>query len=153
MPRPMSPEREREREYTELHGFLDFVSTHAHGIDPADPVHPTNVGETVVAKFGKSRALEGLRQAVNDTIEMLRNQSLAYVQALDAALRERQLITLSEVRRRYAASYKRVLKRGKIKTETEYYLIAGLLADGSSQLTEAERLQLESLATAYHGDA
>lgn len=149
MPRPMSP----EREYTELHGFLDFVSTHVLGIDPADPVHPTNVGKTVVAKFGKSRALEGLRQAVNDTIEMLRNQSLAYVQTLDAALRERQLITLSEVRRRYAALYKRVLKRGKIKTETEYYLIAGLLADGSSQLTEAERLQLESLATAYHGDA
>ncbi len=40
-----------------------------------------------------------------------------------------------------------------IKTETEYYLVAGVLADGSCQATEAERSQLENLAAAYLGDA
>jgi len=143
----MSPERELE--YAELHEFLDFVSTHVSGIDPADPVHPTNVGKTILATFGRSKALEGLKQAANDTVEMLRSKPLAYTQHLDAALRERQLITFSEVARRYASSYKRILKRGEIKTETEYYLVTGILADVSSRATEAERSQLEGLAAVY----
>ncbi len=87
MPRPMSPERELE--YAELHGFLDFISTYVSGIDPADPVHPTNVGKAILATFGKSKALQGLKQAVNDTVEMLRGQPLDYIQRLDAELRER----------------------------------------------------------------
>lgn len=147
----MSPERERE--YAELHAFLDFISTHVSGIDPTDPIHPTNVGKVVVATYGKSKALEGLKQAANDTVEMFGRQSLEYVQRLDTALRERNLVSFSEVRRRYASSYKRILKRGKIKTETEYYLIAGLLADSSSQATEAERAQIEDLASCYLRDA
>ena len=151
MPRPMSAERERE--YAELYAFLDFISTHVSGIDPADPVHPTNVGKTIVATYGKSKALDGLKQAVNDTVEMLGGQTLEYVHRLDAALRDRKLVTFSEVRRRYASSYKRIVKRGKIKTETEYYLIAGLLGDSSSQATAAERAQLENFASSYLGDA
>jgi hypothetical protein len=35
---------EREREYSELHAYLDFYSTYVSGIDPNDPIHPTNVG-------------------------------------------------------------------------------------------------------------
>ena len=64
MPRTMSPERERE--YAELHAYLDYFSTHISGIDPSDPIHPTNVGRGIVEKYGRSKALDGLKQAVND---------------------------------------------------------------------------------------
>ena len=69
MPCQMSPERERE--YAELHAFIDFIATDVSGIDPADPIDPTNVGKRIVTEYGKSKALEGLKQAVNDTVEDL----------------------------------------------------------------------------------
>jgi hypothetical protein len=147
MPRRMSPERERE--YAELHAYLDFYSTHVSGIDPADPVHPTNVGKQIVAEYGRSKALDGLKQAVTDIVEALSGKSPEYIERLDAALRASGIITFSEVRRRYASSYKRILKRGKIKTETEYYLVAGVLADASCLATEEERTLLEQLVARY----
>ena len=141
--------QEREREYAELHAYLDFHSTHVMGIDPANPIHPTNVGKRIVEKFGRSKALDGLKQAVNDTVEDLSDQPLEYIQRLDAALRGRGIITFSEIRRRYASSYKRILKRGKIKTDTEYYIVAGILADFSSIASDDERGILEKLASEY----
>ena len=147
MPRQMSAERERE--YAELHAYLDFYSTHVSGIDPANPIHPTNVGKRIVEEYGRSKALDGLKQAVNDTVEDLSDHPFEYVQRLDAALREHGIITFSEVRRRYASSFKRILKRGKIKSETEYYIIAGVLADFSSIASEEERVVLGKLAAEY----
>jgi hypothetical protein len=143
----MSPERERE--YAELHAFIDFIATHVKGIDPASPVHPTNVGKIIVEQFGRSKALEGLKQAVNDTVEDLREMPGEHLQRLDTALRDSGTITFSEVRRRYASSYKRIMKRGNIKSETEYYLIAGVLAECSSIASEEERAVLNQLVVRY----
>ena len=151
MPRQMSPERERE--YAELHAYLDFYSTHVSGIDPSNPIHPTNVGKRIVEHYGRSKALDGLKQAVNDTVEALSDQSAEYVQRLDAALRERGIITFFEIRRRYASSYKRILKRGTIKTETEYYIIAGVLADTSANASDEERAILDKLVAKYQPGA
>jgi len=143
----MSPQRERE--YAELHAYLDFYSTHVSGIDPTDPIHPTNVGKQILAEYGRSPALEGLKQAVNDTVEALSHQPIEYIQRLDAALRGRGIITFSEIRRRYASAYKRILKRGVIESETEYYLIAGVVADGSSGASDEERTLLDQLVAQY----
>ncbi len=151
MPRQMSPERERE--YAELNAFLDFVSTHVSGIDPSDPIHPTNVGKRIVAEYGKSKALEGLKQAVNDTVEDLGDKPVEFLSKLDTALRESQIITFSEVRRRYAASYRRIVKRGHIETETEYYLVRGILSDFSSLASESERSALEAMLASYESEA
>jgi hypothetical protein len=147
----MSPERERE--YGELNAFLDFIFTHVKGIDPASSIHPTNVGKRIVAEFGRSKALEGLKQAINDTVEDLSDSPPEYLARLDAALRDNALLTFSEVRRRYAASYRKVLKRGSIKTETEYYLVRGILSDFSSLATEEERLTLEAMLSRFESEA
>ncbi|WP_404790778.1 hypothetical protein [Altericista sp. CCNU0014] len=141
--------QELEREYSELHAYLDFYSTHVSGIDPNDPIHPTNVGIRIVAEYGRSKALDSLKQAVNDTVEELIDRPPEYVQKLDAALREEGLLTFSEIWRRYASSYKRTVKRGIIRTETEYYLVTGVLADYSSLVTEDECALLESLVARY----
>jgi hypothetical protein len=151
MPRQMSAERERE--FVELHAFLDFYATHVTGIDPTNPIHPTNVGKRIVEKYGRSKALDGLKQAVNDTVEDLSGKPIEYVQRLDEELRGRGIVTVSEVRRRYSSSFKRILKRGKIKTETEYYLIAGVLSDLSSIACDEERLVLDQLVAQYEQNA
>jgi hypothetical protein len=147
----MSPERERE--YAELNAYLDWYSTNVSGIDPANPIHPTNVGKRIVAEYGKSKALDGLKQAVNDTVEELIDQPPDYIGKLDETLREAGLLTFSEVRRRYASSYKRILKRGSIKNDTEYYLIAGVLADFTTSADDDERATLGQLISEYERNA
>lgn len=147
MPRPMSAERERE--YSELHAYLDFYATHVYGIDPASPSHPTNVGKRIAKEHGRSISFEGLKQAVNDTVEDLSHRPLEYIQKLDTALREQGIITFSEIRRRYSSSYKRIVKRGNIKNETEYYIIAGILADLESGVSEEERALIQQFAIQY----
>ena len=143
----MSPERERE--YTELNAYLDWYSTNVSGIDPSDPIHPTNVGKRIVAKYGKSKALDGLKQAVNDTVEELVDQPPEYIEKLDESLRQAGLLSFSEVRRRYASSYKRILKRASIRNDTEYYLITGVLADFTTSADDGERATLGQLISEY----
>lgn len=138
-----------EKEYAELLAYLDFYSTYVSGVDPLDPIHPVNVMKQIVDKFGPAQALEGLRQAVNDTVEDLSGQSPEYVEKLDSALEARGIITFSEVRRRYASAYQRVLEHGSIENETEYYLITGILSDHSSIANESEKALLTEIVTRY----
>lgn len=147
MPRKMSPEREQE--YAELTAFVDFYSTIVLRIDPSSAIHPTNVGLRIAAEHGRSRALAGVKMAVNDIVGALQSLSLEGVQLFDAAAQERNLLTLYEIRRRYGASYSRILKRGRIKNDVEYYLIAGLLADQTSGCTEEEFAVMQKLTDDY----
>lgn len=147
MSRPKSPERERE--YNELHAYIDFYSTYVQEIDPNSPVHPINVCKQIVKEHGYSIALEGLRQAANDTVEDLMHQPVEYIKRLDTAPHQNGLLTFSEIRRRYSSSYKKVLKRGNIKNKTEYYIVAGILADIESGVSEEERIFIEQLAVQY----
>ena len=151
MPRAMSPERARE--YQELSAFIDFYCTTVKGIDPANPVHATNVLNGIVQQFGKSKALEGLRQATNDTLEELRNRPADVIATIDSSLHSLGVVTISELRRRYASSYKRIVKRGAIRSETEYHLIGGIVVDLTSAITDAERSRLQRLLEEYERGA
>lgn len=147
MPRRPSPEQEQEQEYEELRSYLGYYCTRIWGLDPNHPDHPANVVENIATNHGPSKALQGLRQAVNDTIENLAGQPLSFIQGLDSELRERGIITFSEIRRRYASSYRRILRRERIETETEYHLIAGILAD--TIVDGQERAMLSGLVSRY----
>jgi len=141
MTRPMSPEREKE--YAELSAYINFFATFTLGISPSDPSHPSNA--RIAERFGRSQALQGARQAANDSIAALRSRPVAEVRLLDTGLQEAGLITFSEVSRRYGRTYQRILKRGKIADETECYLVAGVLADLTAAVSETERAALQGL--------
>jgi len=151
MAKAMSPERERE--FQELSAFIEFYCITVKGIDPTDPVNPTNVLQEIVQKFGRSKALEGLRQATNDILEELSRRPAPVIEAFDSSLRSVGIVTISELRRRYASSYKRIVKRGFIKTETEYYLLNGIVVDLTSAVTSSERSELQQLLEAYERGA
>ena len=135
---------ELDQEYSELQAFIDFFSTNVWGIDPSDPVHPTNAGKNILRKVGKSKALEGLRQAAHDIIESLRYETPEYISRLDISFRSANIITVSEVRHRYDTLYRRILQRGQVRNETEYYLIQGIVSD-INIVTNEERMQLEKM--------
>ena len=147
MTRPLSPDRERE--FQELLAFVSFYMTHVSGVTPTPTFSIETVCAGIIEQHGKSKALEGLRQAANDVIEELNGKRAAGVAALDEALHASGLITASEVRRRYASSYKRITKRGTIRNDTEYYLINGIVVDLASAISDEERATLQRLLDRY----
>jgi hypothetical protein len=111
----MTPERDSE--FNELLGYVGFFATAVWQIDPASEVHPANAIERIVQQFGKSKALVGLRQAANDTIEETSHWNSNARAIVDEACRVAGVVTLSEITRRYSASYKRIVKRGFINVK------------------------------------
>jgi hypothetical protein len=143
VPRPMSPQRQAE--FDELERFLTHFVTGVKGLDPAAPVHPSNVLREIVVRFGKSKALEGLRQAIGDCIEMTSDRSVEWIREFDRECDSLGLVTLTQLRVRYWSRYKTILKRGRIMNETEYYLIAGIANDLTIEVPSSERSMLEEL--------
>jgi hypothetical protein len=143
MARRMSPERESE--FEKLAAFVDFYATRQMRIDPASPTHPSNSLRDIVEKFGRSQALEGLRQAANDVVESLDHASLEWTSRIDAELRAAGIMTVTELRHSYSRSFAKILKRGSIRSETEYYLVKGV-ADGSPLADEETRKLLDMLS-------
>jgi hypothetical protein len=147
MARKLSPEKEQE--YQELSDFLYYFKTYFEKMDVNDPVHPSNVLKSIASKYGKSKALMGLKMAINDIIEMMEDTKIEVVEKLDQALALGGSITFSELRRRYWSRYKRILKKGKITTEVDYYLIMGILNDTSSGLSDKEIDSLNEMVAKY----
>ena len=146
----MSPDREQELK--ELRSFLEFYFTHVLGVDPDDDQHPASFGDKAIAKVGKSKYLQGLRQAVNDTAGDLTEESPEYIAALDSSLKMAGLISFSEVRRRFSSSYRKVLKRKQIANETEYYLVRAVVADTATSASREEISILEEMIVIYESD-
>lgn len=143
----MSPQREKE--YAELLAFLDFHSKYLVKNPPTGAFDLLAEAKRIAEKYGKSKGLEGLRQAVNDVIEQLGDLTPDSVKLVDQALRGASLRTLSELRREYGAAYRKILRRGSIKTETEYYLINGFVVDLAADVPPQERKLLQKMVEAY----
>ena len=115
MGRKMSPEREAE--FAELERFLAHFATRVKGIDRAQSTHPSNTLVEITAKFGKCKALESLRQAIDDCTEMTQDRRSDWIREFDAECAALGLVTLSQLRVRYWAKYKAILKRRRIRTK------------------------------------
>ena len=100
-----------------------------------------------------SKAASGLRMAVNDLIQMSIRMAPDEVRALDADLAAAGLLTLTQVRVRYSKKFQSILKRGSIRTDVEYYVLQGAVADLSSGLDELGRLKAEQLCSEYESRA
>ncbi len=140
---------EREHEYDELLAYVTFFATMVWRIDAASPIHPANVIHEIVHQFGKSKALAGLRQAANDTIEETINWNAEARATADEVFAAAGIVTVSEIIRRYSAGYKRIVKRGLIKNDTEYYVINAILVNQGTLISDAERASLQSLTEAF----
>ena len=151
MARAMSPDRQRE--FEELLAYVAFFATHVLQVSPENPIHPANVVVEIVQRFGKSKGLEGVRQAANDTVEQMRDWPPTAVSVLDGALFAANVVTASEVRRRFSSSYRRILKRGNIQTETEYHLVNSIVVAQGTQTQDAERVQLQHMLSVYEAGA
>jgi hypothetical protein len=141
--------REGQRhESEELKAFLAFFADrflNAGSLPPQE--RPIAVLEGLESKKpGLARI--GLRQAIIDCVEMSLRLKAEDVKKLDDELRARGIVTLSELRRRYSKRYAAIVKRGRIKTDSEWHLIRAALNDPSADVAD-EREVLEGLIADY----
>jgi len=140
-----------DSEYAEMKAFLAFYVERYHlNLETLPPEKWPIASLEALEKKGMKAALKGLRQAINDCVERSFHFDRAEVERLDSDLRRRGIVTLSELRRRYSKSYAKIMKRGQIKNETEYYLVRNVLYDPTEKAPE-ERKLLEDLISDYEG--
>jgi hypothetical protein len=141
----------REREWQELYAFFHFWVTY---VEPKlQPTRkPSNAVlhlDAIQARYGRSKALEGLKQAVGDILEKTSDWHAEPLKLVNELLASHDLVTLSGLRRRYRSKYVAILKRGRIRNDTEYYLLTSVANDMSLDLPESERSALDRLIHEY----
>jgi hypothetical protein len=141
-------QKEAELEYAKMKDFLSFYAERYLKADGLPPEKQPIASLEALEKKSMKMALNGLRQAINDCVEMSLHFDHAEVEELDSQLRSSGIVTLSELRRRYSKSYAKIMKRGQIKNETEYYLVRNVLHDPTEKAPE-ERKLLEKLISDY----
>jgi hypothetical protein len=141
---------ESEFEYAKMKDFLSFYTERYLKAEGLPPDKEPMACLAALEKKSMNSALKGLRQAINDCVERSFHFGHAEVESLDSELRKRGVVTLSELRRRYSKSYAKIMKRGQIKNETEYYLLRNVLFDPTEK-TPDERKLLEKLISDYEG--
>lgn len=127
--------------------------------DPAD-IDDTRLKDFLSFFAGKYRPAEkllidaqtmtsaALQEAISDCMDMSLQFTPMEVAKFDSELRLHDIPSLSELRRRYSRAYARVLKRGRIEEETEYFLLRNVLFDPGEK-ADGEREQLEKLIAGF----
>jgi hypothetical protein len=130
-------------DYQSLKVFLD---RHFEWYTPKYPTTPADTPSQFLARIearSLANAKKGLQMAVNDIVEESADWTPEQVAAADARFSAAGTFTLSEVRQRYSKKYLQILKRGVIRSETEYYLVKGIIDGGGIEPGATESTQLQ----------
>ena len=127
-----------------LVGIVDAAAAASPAVPRVTLSMATGLAATLAEMEARSPALahRGLLMARNDLLEMTRDFGPDRVRAVDAALRDRDLPTLSAVRAATWKTIPKVLQRGRIRSEAEYYLVVERVND----VSEDDGLSVEARA-------
>jgi hypothetical protein len=96
---------EPELEYAKMKEFLSFYVERYFEVDGLPPGKRPIASLEALEKKSMKMAFNGLRQAINDCVEMSLRFDHEEVEKFDTQLQNRGIVTLSELRRRYSKSY------------------------------------------------
>lgn len=71
------------------------------------------------------------------------------VSIADSSLASVGALTLTQLRYRKSRKYGAILRRGRLRNDTEFYLVSAILSDMSIDLPQTERLALDSMVANY----
>jgi hypothetical protein len=117
----------QQKELVFMKDFILFVSDYIHK-DLEEPDKSIYEEAKIYLIDGLKKGVEigeirGMRMAFNDTLDMAKDLSYAQKEELNAILREKFGTDLNEQNNKNYKKIKRVLQRGKIKTDEEFYLL------------------------------
>ena len=136
-------------QYQSLKKFLNFFSDRFLNVQSVPPENRPIAILEAMEKTAPGRAADGLMMAINDCIEMSSGWGTEKIVVLDAELKNSGIITLTELRHQYSRQYARVVKRGRITNEEEYYLLKGILDGDSLKITDPEKESLIMMLDSY----
>jgi hypothetical protein len=147
----------RSKEYSELREFalalaefLDRRQPGAARLSLADSLADGFTGNE--EHLSRSRQLQGARMAVGDLLEMTRGVGTEVVRETDAWLTAKGVFPLSAMRERIWRQVPKILARGRIRNDSEYYLLIERLNDaGATGLQGPDRTRAAEIVAAYAG--
>src|ERR1700710_1606925 len=89
-------------EYATMKAFLAFYADRYFDLGTLPPEKRPIACLEILEKMGAGTARRGLRMAINDCVERSATLDRLEVEKLDSEFRERDIVTLSELRRRYS---------------------------------------------------
>jgi hypothetical protein len=110
-----------------------------------DPLEILNGWE----KANKSIAKRGLKEGLRDSIFMLRDFSPEIIITINDELQKHNLPNIQKLQSTISDTYKKVLKRAKIKTLDEYYTLKELVIDLTTDIPDEERKLLDQYLTEF----
>ena len=99
------------------------------------------------AAVSPANARKGLAMAINDSVDLAEDWAADRVAAIDDRLSNQGLPTLTDIRATFSREIQRVVRRGRIASEVEYYAVRNAVempgsdADSLWQLLEAYEQQ------------
>ena len=121
-------------QYEEYKTFFAWMCRHVLHVDSVADASPLAALDQL-ERQSMSKARSGLGMAIADIVEDTRRVAPDLVREIDAALGAKSLPTLSQMRARFDRAVRKILSRGSVRVETEYYTLRGAVED----LPEAER--------------
>jgi len=133
-------------DYEALKAFFAWASEHLLKIPVSLPPdqHPVSVLAGFEAR-SMAAARNGLALAIGDIVEDCESLPAERVKAIDAALGAEGVVTLSEVRARFGRAIRAIMKRGKVRNESEYYA----LRNAVDAMAKPERADAGRLLAAF----
>ena len=101
------------------------------------PIHPFNVLENF-EKQSISLAIKGLKEGFPDALTMANHLSKEQKEKLNQVLKTNGFPPIEVLNFKIRNTYKRVLKRNRIKNEAEYYVIVELISDVEFEISKEE---------------
>lgn len=98
---------------------------------------------------GKKPSRKGWSLAMNDMLSPVAHFSAEQIRAVDRRLAAKRLPSLRELSGKLNRMRAGILKRGKIRSDAEYYVVKEIVCDTSSDVTEADREKFENLLGVY----
>ena len=110
-------------EYARLRSWLSHMVPKVFPSDLLTPeTHPIAVLDRLALK-APAKARSGLGMAIGDVVEFASDWPVSEVTACDRELSQLGLPTLSQVRARFSKLAQRVVRRGQIKSDDEFYAL------------------------------
>lgn len=123
--------------------LYDIFAALAYGIGKTDlPAFPSGVKT-------KAGDRAGLKDGINDLLHMSDCFDYRTWRAIDERLAAKGLPSLETLQVLLTRKHLKILKRGRIRNEEEYYLVQNLLGDLTSDLTDAQRIALERMTLEF----
>jgi hypothetical protein len=141
-------------EEDELIAFVNWWATRIWGIDPDSDDTPAKAAlRARESGVSATLRLAGLRQAARDCVSSAADLPVAKVEEIDAELRAADLKTLTSYRAGLTRLLARLLKSGRLRSDSDYYFARNVLDDRGIAIPEADRIALAAMTAEWEASA